>query len=96
MALGLSALSPGAALAAFPANINLLALDGTDGFRLSGVAAYSRSRTVPPTINDPTPDPACDPSYTPNQPRELKVDAVRNNALGFGGHNGSLVAKRFV
>ena len=36
MALGLTALSPGAALAAFPANINLGALDGTNGFRLSG------------------------------------------------------------
>ena len=42
MALGLTALAPGAALAAFPANINLSDLNGTNGFRLSGVAAYDR------------------------------------------------------
>ncbi|MFZ2644343.1 MAG: beta-ketoacyl-ACP synthase II [Verrucomicrobiia bacterium] len=51
---------------------------------------------VPPTINYQTPDPECDLDYTPNTPREMKVDAILNNALGFGGHNCSLVAKRFV
>jgi hypothetical protein len=45
MALGLTmtALSPGTALAAFPANINLSALNGTNGFKLSGVAACDRA-----------------------------------------------------
>ncbi|MFA6560695.1 MAG: beta-ketoacyl-ACP synthase II [Verrucomicrobiia bacterium] len=51
---------------------------------------------VPPTINYQTPDPECDLNYTPNTAREMKVDAILNNALGFGGHNCSLVAKRFV
>jgi hypothetical protein len=37
MALGLTALSPGAVLAAFPANLNLSTLDGTNGFRILGV-----------------------------------------------------------
>ncbi|MGH8568115.1 MAG: calcium-binding protein [Gammaproteobacteria bacterium] len=43
MALGLTALSPGAALAAFPANINLSSLNGTNGFGISGVAAGDNS-----------------------------------------------------
>ena len=51
---------------------------------------------VPPTINYETPDPDCDLDYTPNKAREMKVEAILNNALGFGGHNSSLVAKKFV
>ncbi|MGH8569722.1 MAG: integrin alpha, partial [Gammaproteobacteria bacterium] len=57
IALGLTALSPGAAspaaaLAAFPANINLGDLDGTNGFRLSGVAAYDFSGIAVSTAGD--------------------------------------------
>jgi 3-oxoacyl-[acyl-carrier-protein] synthase II len=49
---------------------------------------------VPPTINYITPDPELDLDYTPNQARELKVDACLNNSLGFGGHNATLCFKR--
>jgi Ca2+-binding RTX toxin-like protein len=52
VALGLTALSPGAALAAFPANINLGALTGTNGFRLSGVAAGDVSGRAVSTAGD--------------------------------------------
>ena len=52
MALGLTALAPGPALAAFPANINLSALDGTNGFRLSGVAAGDVSGRAVSTAGD--------------------------------------------
>ncbi len=51
---------------------------------------------VPPTINYETPDPDCDLDYVPNQARQLKVDVALSNSLGFGGHNATLVAKRFV
>ena len=52
MALGLTALAPGAALAAFPANINLGSLDGTNGFRLSGVASQNVSGRAVSTAGD--------------------------------------------
>jgi hypothetical protein len=52
MALGLTALAPSAALAAFPANIELSALDGTNGFKLSGVAASDRSGQAVSTAGD--------------------------------------------
>ena len=51
--------------------------------------------TVPPTINYETPDPDCDLDYVPNEAREMEVNAIANNSFGFGGHNASLVAKKF-
>jgi len=52
--------------------------------------------TVPPTINYAVPDPECNLDYVPNTAREMKVEAVLNNSFGFGGHNASILAKRFV
>src|SRR5258705_228372 len=51
---------------------------------------------VPPTINFENPDPECDLDYTPNTAREWKVDAILNNSFGFGGHNATIAAKKFV
>ncbi len=52
--------------------------------------------TVPPTISYEVPDPECDLDYVPNTARQIKVNAIVNNSFGFGGHNASLVAKKFV
>jgi 3-oxoacyl-[acyl-carrier-protein] synthase II len=54
------------------------------------------SGIVPPTINLETPDPQCDLDYVPNTSRELVVEAIINNSFGFGGHNASLIARRFT
>ncbi|MDD8051218.1 MAG: beta-ketoacyl-[acyl-carrier-protein] synthase II, partial [Verrucomicrobiota bacterium] len=51
---------------------------------------------VPPTINLETPDPDCDLDYVPNKARSMKVRAILNNALGFGGHNATLCATEFT
>lgn len=51
---------------------------------------------APPTINLHTPDPACDLDYVPNTPRDLRIDAAMSNSFGFGGHNASLIVKRFA
>jgi 3-oxoacyl-[acyl-carrier-protein] synthase II len=50
---------------------------------------------IHPTINYETPDPECDLDYVPNKPRQAKVNAAMSNALGFGGHNATLVVKKF-
>jgi 3-oxoacyl-[acyl-carrier-protein] synthase II len=52
--------------------------------------------TVPPTINYETPDPECDLDYVPNTARKMKVNAIVNNSFGFGGHNATITAKKFV
>ena len=51
---------------------------------------------VPPTINILNQDPECDLDYVPNTAREMHVNAVVNNSFGFGGHNASIAAKKFV
>jgi 3-oxoacyl-[acyl-carrier-protein] synthase II len=52
--------------------------------------------TIPPTINYETPDPQCDLDYVPNTARKTKVNAIVNNSFGFGGHNATITAKKFV
>ncbi|MBL8012213.1 MAG: beta-ketoacyl-ACP synthase II [Candidatus Omnitrophica bacterium] len=54
-----------------------------------------RDNIVPPTINLDTPDPECDLDYVPNIARKIKVDVCLSNSLGFGGHNATLIVKRF-
>jgi 3-oxoacyl-[acyl-carrier-protein] synthase II len=51
---------------------------------------------VPPTINLQNPDPECDLDYVPNTAREMQVNAIVNNSFGFGGHNSTIAAKKFI
>jgi 3-oxoacyl-[acyl-carrier-protein] synthase II len=50
---------------------------------------------VPPTINQETPDPDCDLDYVPNEARRAEVRIAMSNSFGFGGHNATLVLRRF-
>ena len=52
--------------------------------------------TAPPTINYQNPDPECDLDYAPNTARQMKINAVLNNSFGFGGHNASILARKFI
>ena len=49
----------------------------------------------PPTINYKTPDPDCNLNYIPNKAIEKNIDYALSNAFGFGGHNASLLFKKF-
>ena len=51
---------------------------------------------VPPTISYLVPDPECDLDYVPNTARKMKVNAIVSNSFGFGGHNATIAAKKFV
>lgn len=50
---------------------------------------------VPPTINFQTPGEDCDLDFVPNEARKMTVDAAMSNSFGFGGHNATLILKKF-
>jgi len=50
---------------------------------------------VPPTINLTDPDPDCDLDYVPLESRFQHVEVAASNSFGFGGHNVTLVFRRF-
>jgi 3-oxoacyl-[acyl-carrier-protein] synthase II len=55
-----------------------------------------QTQVAPPTINLDKPDPECDLDYVPHTAREMKIDAIVNNSFGFGGHNASIIARKFT
>ena len=54
------------------------------------------TQIAPPTINLDNPDPQCDLDYIPHTARPMRIEAILNNSFGFGGHNATVAAKRFV
>ena len=50
---------------------------------------------LPPTMNLDTPSPTCDLDFVPNQARAQQADYALSNSFGFGGHNATLVFKRW-
>ncbi len=71
-------------------------LGAAGGVEMAICAKAIQTGTVPPTINYEVPDPECDLDYVPNTARQREVNAVVSNSFGFGGHNASIVAKKFV
>jgi 3-oxoacyl-[acyl-carrier-protein] synthase II len=54
-----------------------------------------RDSIIPPTINYEFPDEDCDVDCAPNKARRQEVIVAMSNSLGFGGHNTTLVVKKF-
>jgi len=61
------------------------------------ICAISIERgAIPPTTNYGEPDPECDLDYVPNIARKQAVNVAMSNSLGFGGHNATIVLKKFA
>lgn len=71
-------------------------LGAAGGVEFAACCLSIRDSIVPPTINYDFPDPDCDLDYVPNQARSHKVDTCISNSLGFGGHNATLVVRKFT
>lgn len=69
-------------------------LGAAGGVEIVVCALAIKHGIIPPTINYEVPDPECDLDYVPNKPRSANVKGVLSNALGFGGHNASLIIKK--
>ncbi len=71
-------------------------LGAAGGVELAASVLAIRDGVIPPTINLENQDPECDLDCVPNTARECRVDAAMSNSFGFGGHNATVVVKRFV
>ena len=54
-----------------------------------------KNSIIPPTINYETPDSECDLNYVPNKFIKKDINYVLSNTFGFGGHNASLIFKKY-
>lgn len=70
-------------------------LGAAGGIEFAACIGAIQNNIVPPTINYETPDPDCDLDYVPNKAREVEVTTAMSNSLGFGGHNASIIVKKF-
>lgn len=67
------------------------------GGALEAIACIKAIQTgiVPPTIHYDEPDPELDLNYVPNTPQKHTVNTALSNSFGFGGHNATLIFKKY-
>jgi 3-oxoacyl-[acyl-carrier-protein] synthase II len=69
---------------------------GAAGGVEAGITALAiHHQTMPPTINQDTPDPECDLDYVPWKARKAPITHALSNSFGFGGTNAALLMRRF-
>ena len=51
---------------------------------------------IPPTIGYKVKDEDCDLNIVPNKPIKHEVEYAMSNSLGFGGHNSSIILKKYT
>ena len=70
---------------------------GAAGAAEAVICSYAiRDGYNPATINYETPDPECDLDIVPNEGRNCDVNYAMSNSLGFGGHNATVVFKKYT
>lgn len=71
------------------------ALGAAGGIETVICAKAINEGVAPCTANYTNPDPDCDLDIIPNEPRKMEIKAAMNMNLGFGGHNGAVILKKF-
>ncbi len=72
---------------------HLLGAAGAIEFIVSLLATFKNE--IPPTINYDNADPECDLNYVPNRAINRTVNVALSNSMGFGGHNASVIVKKY-
>ncbi len=70
-------------------------LGAAGGIEAIAVVKMIENGMIHPTINLDNPDPECDLDYVPHKAIEHPVDVAISNSFGFGGHNATIVLKKF-
>ena len=84
-------------------NVKISSTKGNTGHLLGAAGAVEaiisvkamENSIVPPTINYKVEDEECDLDVVPNKPIERDINIVMSNSLGFGGHNASIILKKY-
>lgn len=84
-------------------NVKISSTKSMSGHLLGGAGALEtlicakviQEGMIPPTINLHNPDPDCDLDYTPGRARPAEVDVTLSNSFGFGGHNATIMLRRY-
>ncbi|QEK12024.1 beta-ketoacyl-ACP synthase II [Crassaminicella thermophila] len=70
-------------------------LGAAGGIEAIACALAIQEDFIPPTVNYTTSDPECDLDYVPNEGRKRIVRYALSNSLGFGGHNATIILKKY-
>jgi len=70
-------------------------LGGSGGIEAVATVLAIANEKIPPTINLENPDAECDLDYVPHTSRAQKIEVALSNSFGFGGHNVTLVFKKY-
>ena len=68
---------------------------GAGGLEAIACILAIRDGFYPPTINLDNPDPECDLDYVPNKAQYGEINAAGSGSLGFGGHNGVVIFRKY-
>ena len=71
-------------------------LGAAGGIEAIAITLALKEGIIPPTINYENPDEECDLNYTPNKSVKRDIDYAISNSLGFGGHNASILIKKYL
>ena len=91
------------ALESASANVKVSSTKGNTGHLLGAAGVIEaiictkaiENKLIPPTINYQVPDEECDLNVVPNKPLEQEINVAMSNSLGFGGHNATVIFKKF-
>ncbi|MCX7847677.1 MAG: beta-ketoacyl-ACP synthase II [bacterium] len=70
-------------------------LGAAGGIELVATCLVLERGIVPPTINQEEPDARCNIDCVPNEARAVRVETALSNSFGFGGHNATIIVRRF-